>query len=437
MTTVPAIAFGFADGVLHIRQPGLEYKIRCRPDPYAEEKDYRGKWRECWPEFRLLKPQEDPYRRPFALDVAPSTDNADLPAQKRDAFDAFRKEVNPEHVALVERFGSHQWSMIQLMHKVKAGVDLARANPVLAYCLANNSEFRESIDEAAHDLAVNHSHHKQRAIVEWLGFPGSEAVVRLFKRIIPEAAYPALIRRLRNALELDGNLLATLAHHDKINAGVLELVTDHHLAPYVAPKLLVEVANEPDELNEGSIAANLMHAIGIMRAAYPERPIRLFTRIAQVREFVEAVDAAYIAYQTRLEEERQAHQEAVIQAQRAARRANPRRRNGCAPGMPRSVIFPVPPIPGTDAIVPIDTNDELKKEGQLQHNCVGSYCNSVMSGVLYIYRVLRPERATLSIIRGAGGAWRLSELKKDRNYSVHPATVNTVKQWLEAHRISL
>jgi len=100
-----------------------------------------------------------------------------------------------------------------------------------------------------------------------------------------------------------------------------------------------------------------------------------------------------------------------------------------------SARFENPPITPTDTIQALRTPDELRAEGKQQHNCVGTYCSKIHDGNNYIYRVLAPERATLSIVKGPGG-WRIEELKTACNMVAKEATYRAVKDWLSTgHRL--
>jgi hypothetical protein len=102
--------------------------------------------------------------------------------------------------------------------------------------------------------------------------------------------------------------------------------------------------------------------------------------------------------------------------------------------------FPPPPFPGTDTIRPLTTPAELIEEGDLQHNCVGNrvtYEPYVRRGLCYIYRVLAPERATLSMISRGTVSWSIGELKTARNHTVSRETWRVVREWLDANQVSL
>jgi hypothetical protein len=77
------------------------------------------------------------------------------------------------------------------------------------------------------------------------------------------------------------------------------------------------------------------------------------------------------------------------------------------------------------------------EESREQVNCVRTYAYRVAEGLVYIYRVLAPERATLSIMKRPDGSWRRSELAGYKNSIVRKETIRIIDTWLAAHRISI
>jgi hypothetical protein len=90
--------------------------------------------------------------------------------------------------------------------------------------------------------------------------------------------------------------------------------------------------------------------------------------------------------------------------------------------------FPPPPIPGTERIQALDSPDLLIDEGCKQRHCVAIKAEEVASGQMYVYRILAPERATLSIIR-TGAGWALGELRGPGNQPVAERTKQFVSNW--------
>ncbi|NDY55841.1 hypothetical protein G3N56_03680 [Desulfovibrio sulfodismutans] len=73
--------------------------------------------------------------------------------------------------------------------------------------------------------------------------------------------------------------------------------------------------------------------------------------------------------------------------------------------------FPPPPIPGTNAIIPIRTAMELLLEGREMRHCVFCHLPEVQAGEAYVYKVLSPERATLMIARSRYGGYRIEDIR--------------------------
>jgi len=96
----------------------------------------------------------------------------------------------------------------------------------------------------------------------------------------------------------------------------------------------------------------------------------------------------------------------------------------------------LPGIPGR--IEPITSAAELVNEGEAQRNCVASYANRVHSGSTFIYRVLHPQRATLSVVRGKSfDQWEVGELEARFNTDVSDETEDFVQAWLNRHHAVL
>ena len=94
-----------------------------------------------------------------------------------------------------------------------------------------------------------------------------------------------------------------------------------------------------------------------------------------------------------------------------------------------SDVLPAPPFPGNDEIVPITTVGALTEESDRQRHCVITYLPSVLNQRRAIYRVLKPQRATLSL-RSNRGRWEFEELRGKANTLVRPETQQAVKAWL-------
>lgn len=395
--------FEFRDGELRIAAGFVRYRLQWRPFARALEKapQTRGRWQEAWPEFRVLRPADS---------VAAGDDDAG--GVKRHAFDQFRREIPSRYVSVVEPFQSHQWALLKLLREEKRCRELAESNPVLAFCLANSGEFRGTDARTAQQLALRHSYHRQREILAWLGFPGTEAMVRLTRKILPGAANPFLMRRFRFALSEYPESAKLLAHRKEIGLGVLSLVCRSKAFGLVTSKLVAEVAGSEEEQDSTRTADLIEHGLILLNEMYVTRRPRPFRSVAQVRRFHDAAARDHAEFVNDVE---------------AAR----------ARYIKRKYAFSKPPVPGTDNIVPIESEIDLKVEGREQRNCVASYAKSIRAGYVYVYKVLQPERATLSITPGSDGCWSCSELRAKRNRQVKPETSEAVDRWLYKHSLSV
>lgn len=91
--------------------------------------------------------------------------------------------------------------------------------------------------------------------------------------------------------------------------------------------------------------------------------------------------------------------------------------------------FPPPPVAGTDYIMPILTLEDLIAEGREQRNCVVSLASRIRSGSTALYRVLAPERCTLSLVQ-SGGTWTIGQLEASCNRAPSRGTRDAIRCWL-------
>jgi hypothetical protein len=426
--TVPACEF---DGVvLRIRTLHEQIRIRWEPEPLAEKRaPGSGRWCVCFPEFRILHPRgTSDLDEPYALDLCTGVTSPAAAQQLEAAMSAFRKQLPETIVRVVEPFVSHQWPMMVLLHGCPHAVDLALSNPVLAFCLANSAQFRGTRPSAAAVQALWMCHRKQRAILKWLGFPDSEALVRLFRKIPPGSASPSLLRMFRSGVTADKEVLESLSHLPRINTAVLALLWNERVFEVITPKLLREVASEEQAPAGFSASSAILESLDLVAKMSPDKRVPPFSSLAQIRRFRENTDAEYRLHLRRKEEAARAARRAAEDARRlmATRGSEDDQRLAQRP-------FPQPPIPGTENIRPITGLDLLQAEGKEQHNCVSSYWREIITGHTSVYRITAPERATLSLVRGRDGLWRLSQLRAANNHSVRPETVKAVDKWLHEY----
>jgi len=420
--------FEFIDNSLFLTGPsGGRVRLQWYPVPEAHIQLASGRWHPYEPEFRILAPVI-----PLSPDM-PDEDKARLQA-KYDAFNAFRASLPGFIVEGVEPFNCYQWPLMRLLKRSIPARDLVKSNPVLAYTLACNEQFCPSTGpEITITRANRYSRRKQREILGWLGFPDTEAMVRLIKKIPLAIVYPGLIRKLRQCAAFP-EILKLFAHLPSLNTGILFLASNPEMAPLMTSKLLLEVLEAPEE-EMAAPTADLLHEVVTAEAkfGFPDR-LRPFLSRRAIEERHGRIQLLQDEYNERL-----AQQAELKRLNEAARLQRAQERAAAKEKRHAAWVFPPPPIPGTPDIIPLTRFRDLVQESAAQLNCVGrseAYAQKVMNGETYIYRVLAPQRHTLSIVK-RGGCWQIGELQIYKNKGCSEDARIAVQNWLNMNQMAL
>ncbi len=316
-----------------------------------------------------------------------------------EAVQAYWRLVPPRVLEVIRPFPDRHWEMLGWMARTgDEAQDLAVGNPSLAYALTCYRQFRAQRGQKAPPfpppLLVRQ---KQREILGWLGFPRLESVRKILQKIPHAAINLTRLLQLRRPLG-NTDVRQRLAHAPRINTELLWMAGDTTILR-VAPRLIAELGTEAYDRASAPVSALLRDTLRMWPMVLIDEPPPVFRSLERMRE---------------------THDRLARGVTRIAA-AGP------------DAALPDAPLPGTDAIVPLQTTVELVREAEAQHNCVASYAKMVQGGRMAIYRVLEPERATLSIVRGARG-WRLDQLAGPCNRPVRPETREAIRAWLETHR---
>ena len=303
-------------------------------------------------------------------------------------FDAIPEEVRNELL----RYGSRRWHLFCLFARCPGSLDLSRSNPALCYALASNWVFHKPAVRLPLRAARSLIAKKQKHVLAWLGFPGTETARRIMAKLDPRVLNIRFLWRFR---EVFGNaeLVKWLSHLERINFSVAEMVTSRRYLPFVTARLLWEASREEEIAGQRNRSASRMLADTLslsIRAPAAFCPDR-FSSLRQL----EAVHDNL----SRLEERQWQHERLT-------------RQNEPQPS------FPYPPYAGTESIQPILTADELHAEGREMGHCVGIYDEQVARGHCFIYRVTSPVRATMEIFLSARHRWSPGQLLQARNKPV-------------------
>ncbi|HET9950332.1 MAG TPA: hypothetical protein VFS09_00925 [Candidatus Eisenbacteria bacterium] len=300
---------------------------------------------------------------------------------------------------LVARFPGRHWELLVFLARCgRPAIDLAKANPALAFALAHGGRFRDvrtgEIPEAAGALLG--PGRKQKEILGWLGFPETEAARRLMTKVVPAATSVAFLLRLRRALH-DPESADAMARLPRLNVGALRILTDPELRERAGHRLLLEVSRAPAEDRRAVTGILLRRSLELARRLLPASRQDLSPgSIVDVKETYKGL----AAFGERFGGDRLA------------------------------IRFSRPPVPGTKTIVPITTARELLEESWTQRHCAASYVEQVAEEQdIYFYRVLAPERCTLMIALERGD-WVAKEVRRACNGNPSGETIAAVRDWM-------
>lgn len=413
----------FADRTLRLVRDTTEMRLSAWPTPTAFRRLGReSPWESFIPEFRVIHPYR-PAKKPSAASRAsdpqlafdffdgtfdPNPPIRLTPAQMtRKAFDAFRFSMPKPVSAVLEPFRTNQWPLLFLLRYDEGAQELAESNPALAFALAQKLRCDRELIEAMQCTRM-----RQRDLLEILELPSTPKAVNLFRKIAPSSVngdnWEGLLEVLRQELSSAKPLLS---HLSAINSGVIEILMNPSASRAVSRNLLEEVAIDRSENHRGRIVHLITSTLEMQEELRVSGGTRSFSNVSRLREV---------------------HAEVTEQYRRRIRQLIDANRH-------ETNRFRCPPFPGIPGkIEPLTSAEALVNEGEEQGNCVASYAPRVREGTTFIYRVLHPERATLSIVRNSTpGDWRIGELESKYNTDVRPETEDFVASWLERQRVIL
>ena len=416
---LPATRCRFAEGALELRSSSLWLQLRGWPAPVARE----GRWspRVVCPTFRVLSPRPsdrgargkqlrfgyfDPPRPRQVVSVRSSFQSFSrgepFPwlVQRRAAFEQFRAVIPDEIIEAVAPFRRGQWALLIFLRYEPLGLELLRSSAGLAYLLAL---LAGGVPSRVLKLELTLGK-RRRLAADRLGLPDRQAVVRRLERLtvgalgcFPPRVITALLKRE------DPRLDKLVGHLPSLNAGVVELVRYPKGWSQLTPKLLDEVAADPREERRPR-AARILGDYHALRKLLPRlRPLGPIARIDQIEEAI---------------------QDARLRLERV--------------GAPLPLFQPVgtlpaPPFPGIPGqLQPLSSPEALVEESLVQRNCVDGHVGRVARGGYYVYRMLRPARATLSVAVDEHGRWGVKEIKLRSNQPAPRKVEAVARSWLDA-----
>jgi PcfJ-like protein len=270
--------------------------------------------------------------------------------------------------------------------------DLLVASPCLAFMLAKAASMtgRKGL---VPPVWATRPYDSQKGLLGKLAFPPTGQMRQIARKIVHSAVSVPRLRALRAAIRDVPEILDRLSHVPRINANVLAAASGGRLQ--VTPRLYAQLSDPSRDDRSAPLGNRIADTMRGWRLLHPRGPFRVLDRVEQIEARHEQIVEELKHYEMRAVRD-----------------------------------FPPPPVPGTPSIVPLLNVADLVIEGREQHNCVASYARLARRRQVALYKVLAPQRATLSLVR-EDGVWRIDELETACNRGVSASTRAAVNHWLD------
>ncbi|SHK65071.1 PcfJ-like protein [Marinobacter antarcticus] len=305
----------------------------------------------------------------------------------------------PEDILAVTRLmPAMDFELAQACAASEAARELAESSPLLFILLVNHARSQPLTPEEFEQLLAL----KRTAILERIELPARKSLVRLVNRMELSPLLPWELEDVTRSLA-QHEFLALLRHHPNLHLNHLRFLLRQGQPLW--PGMLCLVDKHSSALDITWLCRMIRDTLN-MAAGNLQR----LQRVSSRRELQELHDQLVERFNSMGSE-----------AKRAAHAAALTQEHG---------DYPAPPIPAIDGIEPLASWLELLDEGSSMHHCVGSYDTFVALGEVFIYRMMEPERLTISL-EHRNNTWVIGEVRGIRNANPSPAALDFVRRWVE------
>lgn len=310
-----------------------------------------------------------------------------------DALASFGQALHPSSAAAAAPFGRGSWLLYAAMTRVPSLAEIAHDNAGLAMLAAlTRTEKRRGFASLRAQCR-----RPRRDLLLGLGGPGSAAAVRIFAKLSPESATPLAVDELRRLCQTAPTDVRRLSHLPSLNLGAIDLLRCAGSNASLAA--LAEVA-ETHRFNVNVAGSRL----------------RLSHVYRDTVEMLRAMDRRMPPIRS-LEQLFALHREATDKVRDVRLIAR---------------VFPPPPLAPIDGIEPLTHSQALQRESREQGNCLGSphFAQWCDAGMLYVYKMTDPERASIAVALDKRGKWGLYEQTARFNRPLKAPAKRVVRRWL-------
>jgi hypothetical protein len=348
------------------------------------------------------KPFGDWTPLPFALHLLEIEDAAAQPTNHPRLLPSHRRRIEAarflvqswpaEHRHWVRRFPSAHGPLLLLLNQApQPALEVLESNPALAFLLATQAP----PDEWPHLLPQ-----KRKQLAARFGFAPSNHSVRLLAKLTPESILPSLFPALRQASQ-SPDADQALSHLPQINPAVLTATTSPDWLQRFSHASLQQLTRHRPTADPKELAEKLDTLARDARERHlPLPPVRTLRDI----------------------------DDALRPPPPPPRPPRPRGQQKTRQRRP----FPAPPLQGTESILPLRSHQALAEESAHMQHCIGTnafYARQIEDGRLFAYRILAPQRLSLTI-RLRAGRWYIDELKGLKNCAPLPDARLAIESWL-------
>ena len=303
--------------------------------------------------------------------------------------------IPSETLRLVRSFPDRHFALLQFLYEYPNAMEMMQTNPALASMLASFRFWCIKNNVVPPDNPHALAHRRRLDILKSLGFREAEpSLVRLLGKILPWACCSTYISGLIDNAKRQGQT-KVLRHLPRLNLGGMALASDRRLLERIGKPVLHEVVNDVQEDIHANTALKLRAWIDTETKYFQTLPRLCFQTLASLDKMI--FRNMYLVSPDALEN--------------------------------IAYILPRAPLPEHPDIVALRESGEVFWEGCVQCNCLFSRLPELLSGKLFAYRVLSPERATLTV-RKHKGQWKIDALEAARNNPVAGQTMDVVRTWL-------
>ncbi len=296
---------------------------------------------------------------------------------------------------LICAFPEGHFALLQFLYACPNAEEMIHSNPALATMVASSEAWCSRNSIRPPDTPWNLARMKRMEIMRALGFrDADQRLVHILSKIMPWACRREHIAGLIDTVKVR-DTARLIRHMPRINLGAITLLADTALLEHIGKTVLFEVINDVHEDTHANTALKLRAWIDAKARHFPNEPSRRFTSRAALDEMVFR-NLHLVGLDTL---------EAIVWT------------------------LPPAPIPDHRDIVALRESGEVFQEGYQQSNCLFSRMPEFCAGTTFAYRVLAPERATLTI-RKCKGQWQIDALETACNGPVSDKTKDFIHTWL-------